>query len=136
MVNLLHRFPLRRGPHGRGFTLIELIVVMAIVALLVSLALPRYLGSVQKSRETALRATLSVTREALGKFYADTGKYPDGLDMLVARRYLRALPFDPITESSTTWVLLPPESIDKGMVADLRSGAEGVGQDGTAFREW
>ena len=120
----------------RGFTLIELLVVMAIVALLVSLAVPRYFGSLAKSKETALLQTLSVTRESIDKFYGDTGKYPDNLGVLVSSRYLRSLPVDPITESSATWTMVPPEDPEKGQVYDIRSGAEGVGRNGKPYREW
>lgn len=121
---------------ARGFTLIELLVVMAVVALLVSLAVPRYIGGVEKAREAALRQTLAVTRDALDKYYGDNGKFPDALDALVSKRYLRSLPVDPITESSTTWTFVAPEDPVKGGINDLRSGAEGVGRDGKPFREW
>jgi general secretion pathway protein G len=119
-----------------GFTLIELIVVMAIVALLVSIAGPRYFASLQKSKETVLRQTLAVTRDALDKFYGDTGKYPDTLEALVSKRYLRNLPMDPITESSITWTMVAPQDPDKGGFYDLHSGADGNGLDGKPYREW
>jgi len=119
-----------------GFTLIELLVVMAIVALLVSLAVPRYLGSVEKSKETALLQTLAVTRDSIDKFYGDNGKYPDTLAALVTNRYLRSLPVDPMTESNTTWMVVPPEDPEKGGVYDIRSGAAGIGRNGKPFREW
>lgn len=119
-----------------GFTLIELIVVMVIVALLVTIAAPRYFGSLQKSKETALHQTLAVTRDALDKFYGDNGKYPDSLDALITKRYLRSLPVDPITESSSTWTMVAPEDSTKGGVNDIHSGADGVGRDGKPFREW
>jgi general secretion pathway protein G len=119
-----------------GFTLIELLVVLSIIALLSTIAAPRYFGSVQKSREAALRQTLMVTRDALGKFYYDTGKYPDNLDTLITKRYLRNLPYDPLTESNATWILLAPDNPEKGVVADLKSAAEGAGLDGTLYRDW
>lgn len=121
---------------NRGFTLIELMVVMVVVALLISLAAPRYFGSLQKSKETALRQTLAVTRDALDKYYGDNGKYPDSLDTLIAKRYLRGLPVDPITESASSWTLVAPDDPEKGRVYDLHSGAEGAGRDGKPFREW
>jgi general secretion pathway protein G len=93
-----------------GFTLIELLVVMAIVALLISLAVPRYFGGLAKAKETALMQTLMATRDSIDKFYGDTGKYPDDLAALVSSRYLRSLPVDPITESSATWTLVPPDN--------------------------
>jgi general secretion pathway protein G len=123
-------------PRPRGFTLIELVVVMAILALLISIAVPRYFGNLEKSKETALRQTLVVTRDAIDKFYADNGKYPEDLGTLVSGRYLRSLPYDPVTESSATWMLIPPEDPDKGGVYNLHSGAEGAGRNGTPFREW
>ena len=119
-----------------GFTLIELMVVMVIVALLITVAAPRYFGSLQRSKETALHQTLAVTRDALDKFYSDNGKYPDTLDTLISKRYLRSLPVDPITESSTSWTLVAPEDPAKGAVNDIRSGADGIGRDGKPFREW
>ena len=121
---------------SRGFTLIELLVVMGIVALLLAIAAPRYLGSLDKSRETALRQTLSVMRDALDKFYGDNGKYPESLDALVSRRYLRSLPVDPITGSNSTWTTVAPDDPEKGRIYDVHSGAAGTGRDGTAFREW
>ena len=127
---------LARFKQARGFTLIELIVVMVIVALLVTIAAPRYFGSLQKSKETALRQTLAVTRDALDKFYGDNGKYPDNLEALIAKRYLRSLPVDPITESSSTWTVVAPEDATKGGVNDIHSGADGMGRDGKPFREW
>lgn len=127
---------MRAHRHRAGFTLIELLVVMAVVALLISIAAPRYFGNLEKSKETALHQTLAVTRDALDKFYADHGKYPDDLPMLVGKRYLRSLPFDPMTESDATWLVEPPEDPEKGGVYNLHSGAEGAGRNGLPFREW
>ncbi len=123
---------LRRG----GFTLIELVVVMAIIALLLSLAAPRYFHSVDKSKETVLRADLAAMRDALDKFYGDNGKYPDTLAALVEKKYLRSVPVDPITESATTWTVVPPQNPDQGAVMDVHSGAEGNGSDGTPYNGW
>lgn len=119
-----------------GFTLIELLVVMAIIALLVSLAAPRYFHSVENSRETILRENLSLTRQALDKYYGDNGKYPDTLDMLVSKKYLRSLPVDPITGVNTSWIVVPPERSEKGGVYDVKSGAPGNARDGTEFKDW
>jgi general secretion pathway protein G len=127
---------MKAHPRPRGFTLIELLVVMTIVALLLAIAAPRYLGSLDKSKETALRQTLSVMRDALDKFYGDNGKYPDSLDTLVSRRYLRSLPVDPMTGSNGTWTTVAPDDPEKGRIHDVHSGAAGNGRDGTAFREW
>lgn len=119
-----------------GFTLIELIIVMAIVALLLTLAAPRYFHSIERSKEAVLRANLATTREALDKFRGDTGKYPERLEVLVEKRYLKSLPYDPITESRDTWIVVPPESTEQGGIFDIHSGAEGNGLDGTPYKDW
>ena len=121
----------------RAFTLIELMVVMAIVATLLSIVTPRYFEHLDRSRETALRQTLASTREAIDKFRADTDRYPDQLGDLVSKRYLSRLPYDPITDSDATWLLVqPPQANAQGQVFDIKSGAEGAGRDGKAFAEW
>ena len=127
---------LRVHQRAVGFTLIELMVVMAIVALLITLAVPRYFSGMAKSKEAALMQTLAVTRDSIDKFYGDTGKYPDNLGALVTGRYLRSLPVDPITESSMTWTTVPPDDPQKGVVYDIHSGAEGTGRNGKPYREW
>lgn len=121
-----------------GFTLIELIVVMAIVALLVSIAAPRYLQSLDRARETSLRSSLRVVRQAIDQFAADRGRYPDTLGELVESRYLRQLPEDPLTGQRDGWVLLAPpqDSAVPGQVWDLRSGAAGRGLDGVLYADW
>lgn len=119
-----------------GFTLIELIVVLAVVATLLTLALPRYFSSIDRAKEAVLKENLYLVRDAIGKHYADKGKYPESLDAMVSDKYLRKLPTDPITESSSTWVILPPEDLQKGGVYDVKSGAPGTALDGSAFGEW
>lgn len=119
-----------------AFTLVELLVVMAIIALLLSIAVPRYMNSVEKSREAVLRANLHLTRQMLDKFYEDNGKYPEALDTLVSSKYLRSIPQDPITGSSATWVVVAPAEAEQGAVQDIRSGAPGSGLDGTAYGDW
>ena len=99
----------------RGFTLIELIVVMAIVALLVGIAAPRYFHSIERAKENSLRSSLRVMRDAIDHFAADRGRYPESLDELVKQRYLRDIPEDPLTGSRGDWVLLtPPPDADIG----------------------
>jgi len=127
---------MRQALAKSGFTLIELLVVMAVIALLLSIAAPRYFHSVLKSREAVLRENLTLTRQALDRYYGDNGKYPDGLDMLVSKKYLRSLPLDPITDSSATWVIIPPGVPEKGGVFDVKSGATGKAVDGSAYADW
>jgi general secretion pathway protein G len=119
-----------------GFTLVELVVVMAVIALLSSLAMPRYFGSMEKTREAVLRENLALTRQALDKYYGDNGKYPESLEQLVSGKYLRSLPRDPITDSSSSWIIVPPDVPEKGVVFDLKSGATGSARDGTEYMEW
>lgn len=119
-----------------GFTLVELLVVMALIALLLSIATPRYFNSVEKAREAVLRTNLSLTRQTLDKYYGDIGRYPDALDALVQKKYLRSLPFDPITGRSDTWILVPPEDREKGGVFDVKSGASGQALDGSEYKDW
>jgi len=122
-------------PAPRGFTLIELLVVMVILSILLTVALPRYFGSVEKSKESVLREDLMLMRDSIDKYFADTGRYPDALADLVAKRYLRAIPADPITESADTWVIVPPEDTTKGAVYDVHSGAQGNALDGKPYGE-
>jgi general secretion pathway protein G len=120
----------------RGFTLIELLVVMAIIGTLLTIAVPRYFHSVEKSKEAVLHQNLSLTRQALDKFFGDNGKYPDSLDDLVSKKYLRSLPYDPIVESNTAWLIIAPDTPEKGGVYDIKSGATGQGLDGSEYQNW
>jgi general secretion pathway protein G len=119
-----------------GFTLIELLVVMTIVALLLTLALPRYFGSVDKSKEAVLKENLHQVREAISRYYADKGRYPESLDSLASDKYLRRVPIDPITESTSTWQVVAPEDAQKTGVYDIRSGAPGKSRDGSEYSQW
>jgi general secretion pathway protein G len=109
----------------RGFTLVELMVVLTVIALLLSVVVPDYVGRVKRAEEAVLKENLVVMRDALDKHYADAGKYPRSLDELVAKRYLRAIPADPFTQSPSTWVAVPPNDPQKGGVYDVRSPAKG-----------
>ena len=120
-----------------GFTLIELLVVMAIIAVLLTLALPRYFHSVDRAKEAVLKENLTQMRDAIDKFYGDRGRYPETLEDLVEKKYLRRLPPDPITESVQSWVIVaPPDQTVKGAIYDVKSGAPGTGQDGTPYSGW
>src|SRR5581483_11768450 len=112
-----------------GFTLIELLVVLAIVALLLTIAVPRYFGSLDRSREAVLKEDLFQMRDAIGKYYGDKGKYPETLDSLVSEKYLRNVPVDPITEKKDSWVPVAPADAGMTGVVDVKSGAEGKTAD-------
>ncbi|WP_426340216.1 type II secretion system protein [Pseudoduganella sp. S-14] len=130
MVNTSHTA--RQG----AFTLVELLTVLAIIAVLLTVALPRYLGSVDRSREVALKENLKVLRASLDKHHADYGRYPDSLEQLVERRYLRAVPVDPVTDSAMTWVTLPARDPGEQGIGDVRSGAGGAAKDGTPYESF
>ena len=126
-----------RTRRSRGFTLIELLVVMAIIGTLLAIVAPQYFKSLDRSRESTLRQNLRATREAIDRYYGDLGRYPDALEDLVTRRYLRSVPVDPITESTATWIAVaPPEGLAAGKVYDVKSGAPGKAQDGSEYAEW
>ncbi len=110
--------PRARAAH-RGFTLIELVVVMSVIALLLTLAVPRYFNALDNSRINVQRQNLATLRDAIDKFFGDQGRYPGALTELVEKRYLRALPVDPVSESSE-WIVLPPPDTSLGAVYDVR----------------
>ncbi len=119
---------------ANGFTLVELLVVLAIIATLLALAAPRYFQHVERSKEAVLRENLATMRNAIDQYHADTGRWPENLATLVDKRYLRAVPVDPITERNDTWLEVPPN--EGSGVQDVHSGAEGAGLDGTPYAEW
>ncbi len=130
---------MKRQPGARaaaGFTLIELLVVLGIVALMLTLAVPRYFPSIDKSREIVLADNLRNLRGVIDQYYGDTGRYPDSLEQLVEKKYLRALPVDPITDSTSTWIVLPPEDGSKGGVYTIKSGAPGNDRSGKPYSDW
>lgn len=121
----------------RGFTLIELLVVMSVIATLLTIAVPRYFQHLDRAREASLRESLAVMRDAIDKYQSDTGRFPENLEELVGKRYLRKVPPDPITERLDSWVLVPPPGEPgQNRVWDVRSGAEGQGMDGSDYATW
>lgn len=119
-----------------GFTVIELLVVLAAIGLLLSVATPRYLQHLETAREVALKQNLHQLRDAIDKFYSDQARYPTALDDLVAKRYLRSVPEDPITQRSDSWVVVAPGNRTPGLVFDVRSGAKGQARDGSRYETW
>lgn len=125
----------RSGQVSTGFTMIELMVVLAMVALLMTIALPRYFDGLQRTREAVLRQDLKNIREAIDHFHADRGQYPTDLAELVEKKYLRELPYDPITERNDTWIIVNPPDYSRKML-DIQSGAPGVSSYGSPYSSW
>lgn len=119
-----------------GFTLAELLMVVSIVALLLSLAVPLYFHGLARAREAALRESLTLIRHSLDKHYTDHGEYPRTLGQLVERRYLRKLPEDPITGSAGTWLVISHDALFGDGVVDVKSGAAGKSLSGEPYVEW
>ncbi|MBI5234876.1 MAG: prepilin-type N-terminal cleavage/methylation domain-containing protein [Deltaproteobacteria bacterium] len=118
----------------RGFTLIELLIVLTLIGIVAGIAAPLYHKSVVSAREAALKENLYQMREAIDKYYADAGEYPQGLISLVEKKYIRSVPADPFTRSKDTWVEVPAEG-ETG-VFDVKSGSALTGNNGTPYNEW
>jgi general secretion pathway protein G len=124
-----------------GFTLIELMIVMAIIVILAGIATAMYVNSLQRSKEAVLKEDLFRMRDAIDQFYADKNKYPATLDELVSEKYLRTIPVDPITNSSTTWQTTmaepqPGSSLTDTGIFDVKSGADTTALDGSRYADW
>ena len=123
-----------RGKEANGFTMIELMIVVSIVGILATLAVPSYQGTLVRAREAALRQDLFTMRDVLDQHRADQGKYPSSLQALVGAGYLRAVPNDPFTNSATTWQEIAGP-VEEG-VADVFSGSDLVGINGVPYNRW
>jgi general secretion pathway protein G len=131
----------RRLRTDNGWTLIDLLVLIALITILAGLAMTQYRNSVTQSKEAVLKTDLFRMRDAIDQYYADKGKYPSSLDALVSDGYMRKIPEDPITGSAETWQTTPAEPDPANPTAepgiyDVKSGAEGTALDGTAYSEW
>ncbi|OQX53064.1 MAG: hypothetical protein B5M54_07730 [Candidatus Aminicenantes bacterium 4484_214] len=126
-----------------GFTLIELIIVLAIIGILLGLAIPQYQTAARRAREAVLKENLFILRKLINQYHLDKGKYPPSLQALVEEGYLRTIPIDPMTKSSETWVEVreefTEELIQAGLqpgVVDVFSGSKEIGLDGTPYNTW
>jgi len=124
----------------KGYTLLELMIVVAIVSILVTLAIPTFQQSAMKAKEAALKQNLFTMRAVLDQYYADRGDYPASLETLVEEKYLRAIPVDPFTRSATTWneIFEEQEEGDDSPagVYDIKSGSDDLALDGTLYKDW
>ena len=125
----------------RGFTIIELMVVMTIIVVLASMGLVQYRRSIIFSREAVLKEDLFRMRDAVDQYFADKNEYPQALDSLVSEGYLRTIPKDPFTNSETTWQTSPAELDPSNPKAtpgiyDIKSGSDQTASDGTRYAEW
>jgi general secretion pathway protein G len=125
----------------RGFTMIELLVVVSLIVILATMGMTQYRQSVVHAREATLKEDLFRMRDAIDQYYADKGKYPPTLDALVSDGYVRKLPEDPFTRSSTSWQAIPAEPDPNNPTAeagvfDVKSGSDATAIDGTRYSEW
>ena len=126
---------------SRGFTMIELLVVLALIVILASMGMAQYRSSVVHAKESVLKDDLFKMRDAIDQYYADKNQWPSALDALVSEGYLRKLPEDPFTKSASTWQTVPAEpdpnnpSAEVG-VYDVKSGSEATALDGTKYADW
>lgn len=124
-----------------GFTLIELLIVMTVIGILASIAIPSYKTSLIRSRETVLMEDLYQMRQSIDGYFADHAKYPASLQELVDTHYLRGIPVDPFTHSAESWETEPPQPTAEGTTAegevfDVRSGSDLVGLNGVPYNQW
>ena len=128
---------------NRGFTLIEVIIVFALIGILVGLGLPQYKNATTRAREATLKENLYILRQLIRQYYGDKGKFPASLQALVDEEYLYKIPVDPITKSSSTWIevqeVLTDEDILAGVqpgISDVKSGSDKKALDGTLYNTW
>jgi len=141
-IRQLTNSPIRRlnGP-AAGFTMIELMVVISLIIILTTMGLTQYQHSVVYGRESVLKEDLFRLRDAIDQYFADKGQYPATLDALVSDGYIRKIPDDPFTKSSSTWQTVPAEPDPNNPTAeagvyDVKSGSEASALDGTKYADW
>lgn len=135
--------PTPTEPRRRGFTLVELMVVLAVIGILAAIAVPQLLKTPIRAKEAALRENLFTFRTVIDQYHADKGAFPESLEALVSEGYIRKIPMDPFTKSSETWELAFAEAGEEEGAADqppgivdVHSGSTDIGLDGTAYNTW
>jgi general secretion pathway protein G len=141
MTTTIETIRSRRTMREAGFTLVELLVVLALISLLASMAVVQYKNGVRHSQESVLRTDLFRMRDAIDQYYADKNKYPTSLETLVSEGYMRKIPEDPIAQSAETWQTVPAEPDPANPTAepgiyDVKSGAQGTALDGSSYSDW
>jgi general secretion pathway protein G len=121
---------------AKGFTLIELLVALAILATILSIAVPRYFNNIETAQENVLKEDLYVLRDSIDHYFSDKGVYPNVLADLVTQSYLRSIPVDPFTQSANSWIVVAPAAGAAGAVFDVHSGAPNMARDGTWLKDW
>ena len=136
-------YPYRRSRRSRGFTLIELMIVVSILLILISIAVPQYRSSVKRARESVLRQDLFTMRSVISQYTLDKQKMPQSADDLVQAGYLKQIPTDPITtQSNWTWhtadegTIMSPDEQDEGGIDDVYSSSNEIGTDGVAYSQY
>lgn len=128
--------------NNKGFTLAELLIVMVLIGILASIAIPQFKHATKKAKEAVLKENLYILRKVIDDYYSDKGKYPPSLEALVEEGYLRRIPIDPITGSDKTWVLIREPFTEENIyqeelgIIDVKSGSKEISLDGTPYNTW
>ena len=124
-------------PSNSGFTLVEILLVLVLIALLASLVAPEVTSTVGRAKESAIKENLTIMRKAIDDYYSDKGKYPERLDILVEEKYLRSIPKEPSTGRTDTWDVKNTQNNDGSQgIIDVRSSNNAVASDGTSYKDW
>ena len=132
-TDINHKFSMK---DQQGYTLIEMMIVISIISILATMALPSFQKSLVRAKETNLRRSLFIMRDTIDQYFADHGRYPGSLQDLETEKYIRQIPMDPFTGSPESWVTIPPEGFAEGNIYDVHSGSNKISLDGTPYNDW